>query len=170
MNNWFNVKVKFTFKDDDGNLKKATQNGIFNAVNFSDAETRAITEFSKIGNLGSEISVLSISRNEISSIIDNYYSDFWYEVKIQFELLDTESEKSKKIINKYMVTSNSIELATLYIKNHLDGQYEIVSVRECKNTDVYPLDENRHKEFCDKCEDEPINNSNEELTIEEDNN
>lgn len=139
MNNWFNVKVKYTKQFEKGTFKRVSETYLFASVSFTDAEARAHEELGQ--QIRGEFQVLSITRADFHDIFAYDGCDVWYQVKVQYESVTDGSEKSKKITAKYLVHGTSIVEATVNTKESLSGlmlDYQIISVLESAIFDVFP--------------------------------
>jgi hypothetical protein len=148
MNNWFNVKVKYTKQLESGTFKRVSEQYLFAAMSFTDAESRAFEELGS--SIRGEFTVLAITRAEFHDIFGYDDTDVWYQVKAQYQSMDDDSGKSKNILNKFLVGANNIDEATSNIKESLSTMmvdFQVVSVVESSIMDVYPYQENLNKEI-----------------------
>jgi hypothetical protein len=148
MNNWFNVKVKYTKQLENGTFKRVSEQYLFAAMSFTDAESRAFEELAE--SIRGEFNVLAITRAEFSDIFAYDGTDIWYQVRAQYQSIDDDNGKSKNILNKFLVGANNIDQATSNIKESLSGMlvdFQVVSVIESSILDVFPYKENLDKEI-----------------------
>lgn len=148
MNNWFNVKVKYTKQLDNGTFKRVSEQYLFAAMSFTDAEARAFEELGQF--IRGEFSVLAITRADFHDIFAFDGAQMWYQVKVQYASMDDEGELTKKVTNKFLVQGDSIDDATSNTKESLEGlmvDFQIVSVVESSIFDVYPYKEELDKEI-----------------------
>jgi hypothetical protein len=94
MKNWFTVKLKFTKQMDDGCLKRATESFLFDASNFTDAETIAFDEVAK--EIKGEVIVTAIAKTPFVDVISNGVEGKFYKVKVVFVAFDADSEREKR--------------------------------------------------------------------------
>jgi hypothetical protein len=149
MNNWFNVKVKYTKQLDNGTFKRVREQYLFAAMTFTDAEARAFEELGQF--IRGEFSVLAITRADFHDIFGFFHENaMWYQVKVQYQSMDDEGNLTKKVTNKFLIQGNSIDDATSNTKESLEGlmaDFQIVSVVESPIFDVYPYEEKLDKEI-----------------------
>lgn len=148
MNNWFNVKVKYTKQLENGTFKRVSEQYLFAAMSFTDAESRAFEELGS--SIRGEFTVLAITRAEFHDIFGYDGTDLWYQVKAQYQSMDDDNGKSKNTMNKFLVSANDIDQATSNIKESLSGMmvdFQVVSVVESAIMDVFPYEENLDREI-----------------------
>ena len=108
-------------------------------MTFTDAEARIYEE---LGNLiRGEFIVVSITRTELHDIFGYDDSEIWNLVTIKFESHDGDSEKAKKVVQKFLVTADSVKEATDRINTELKTMlvdFKVTSVRESDIVDVFP--------------------------------
>lgn len=141
MNNWFNVKVKYTKQLDNGTFKRVNEQHLFAAMSFTDAEARAFKELAQF--IRGEFIVLAITRADFNDIFAFDGSDIWYQVKAQYASVADDSGRSKMILNKFLVSGNTIDEATKNTKESLSSMmvdFQIVSVVESQIVEIYPME------------------------------
>ena len=140
MNNWFTVKVKYTKQLDNGTFKRVSEQYLLSAMSFTDAEARTYEE---IGSLvRGEFIIDAITKTELHDIFGFDGQESWYLVRVQYDSVDVDSEKSKKVLNKFLVSAENIDQAQKNIKESLSGlmvDYQITSITESAIQDVFPL-------------------------------
>jgi len=148
MNNWFNVKVKYTKQLENGTFKRVSEQYLFAAMSFTDAESRAFEELAE--SIRGEFNVLAITRAEFNDIFAYDGTNTWYQVKAQYQSMDDDNGKSKNITDKFLVGANDIDQATSNIKESLSGMmvdFQVVSLVESPIMDVFPYKENLDREL-----------------------
>lgn len=139
MNNWMQVKVKYTKQLDNGALKRVTEPYLLAAMTFTDAEARIYEELGSV--IRGEFHVVAIQRVEIHDIFAYGDADVWYKAKVSYDSVDSDSEKSRKVTNTFLVSAESVKHATERIQENLTGMlsaYEIKSVIESPIVDIFP--------------------------------
>ena len=140
MNKWFTVKVKYTKQLDNGTFKRVSEQYLLSAMSFTDAEARTYEE---IGSLvRGEFIIDAITKTELHDIFGFDGQESWYLVRVQYDSVDVDSEKSKKVLNKFLVSAENIDQAQKNIKESLSGlmvDYQITSITESAIQDVFPL-------------------------------
>jgi hypothetical protein len=141
-------KVKYTKVTDSGALKRVTEPYLLSAYTFTDAESRIYEELGTL--IKGEFHVVAITRKEIHDIFAYDDSDVWYAIKVKYETLDADSEKSKKVTQNFLVSANSVKESSERIKESLSTllvDYEITSVVKTAIVDIFPYSENLDKEI-----------------------
>lgn len=140
MNNWFEVKVKYTKQLDNGSFKRVSEPYLLAAMTFSDAETRIYEELGMA--IRGEFVVTGIKRENIHDIFHYEDSDTWYKVTICFESGEDEGGKTKKVKQYFLVTAHSVKEATGRVAESLSGMmidYVIKGTVESAIVDVFPF-------------------------------
>jgi len=148
MNNWFNVKVKYTKQLENGTFKRVSESYLFAAMSFTDAEARAFEELGSM--IKGEFTVLAINRADFNDIFAYDGCESWYQVKLQYVSVDYDSDKAKKITEKFLIHGNNIDDATKNTNDSLSGlmtDFQIISVVETTILDVFPYKEELDKEI-----------------------
>jgi hypothetical protein len=109
MNNWFEVKVKYTKQLENGSFKRVTEPYLLAAITFTDAESRIYEELGSI--IRGEFHVTSIKPMNFHDIFQYEDSETWYKVKISFQDVNVDTEKSKKTTNLFLVNATSVKEA-----------------------------------------------------------
>jgi len=109
MNNWFEVKVKYIKQQENGTFKRVTEPYLLAAMTFTDAEARIYEELGNI--IRGEFHVTSIKPVNFHDIFHYEDAEVWYKVKISFQDVNVDTEKSKKTTNLFLVTANSVKEA-----------------------------------------------------------
>jgi len=139
MSNYFEVKAKYVKIDQNGKEKKVTEPYLFDAISYTEAETRAIEEFGKM--IHSDFIIVNIGKSNISDLFPNENGDRWFKAKTTFVTVDEESGKEKKSNNYMLVQANNVDDAYSWLKDGLSDMivpFKIPSVSESKILDVFP--------------------------------
>lgn len=140
MNRYYEVKARFDRTMEDGMQKKVKETYLFDAMSFSEAETRAVEELTPFAT--GEFEVTDIKRANYSEMFpsEKEEADKWYAVRINFITLDERSGKEKKTKAEYLVQAPEINEARTNFIEGMKGtmsDYEIVSIRETPIMDVF---------------------------------
>ena len=141
MNRYYEVKARFDRTMEDGMQKKVKETYLFDAMSFSEAETRAVEELTPFAT--GEFEVTDIKRANYSELFpsDKETADKWYAVRINFITLDERNGKEKKTKAEYLVQATEINESRTSFLDAMKGtlvDYEIVSIKETPIMDVYP--------------------------------
>jgi len=140
MHNWFECKISYEKTTEDGALKKVTEPFLVDAISFTEAEARIITEMRPY--ISGDFMVMDIKRARYSETFFNDSGDRYYRAKINLITLDEKSGAEKKTAVQMLVQASTIHDAIRNIDNGLKGtisDYEIVSVTETALLDVFPF-------------------------------
>lgn len=141
MNEWYQVKCKFTKEFTDGTLKRVTEPCLYSAMSFTEAEERAYKEIGEY--VRGEFLITHIAKQKIQDIFDYEDSDVWYKAKVSYVSEDADSGKEKKVNNSYLVNAQNTNEASDRIKDSLRGlmvSYEISKVEKTDIVEIYPYD------------------------------
>ena len=139
INKYFEVKVKMQKTQEDGTLKKVTEQYVVEAATFGEAERR-ITECLK-PYIEGEFDVTDIKIAGYSKIVSgDENADKYFKAKVTFVALDETTGKEKKTSELYLVQSETLESAESDVKNCLnDSNTTISSISETAILDVFTL-------------------------------
>ena len=154
MNNYFTVKVKCSEQNETGIYKRKVYSYLVQGHTFTEAEARIYEFFEPVKNIN-DLSISSIQRADFHDILDNLHSSKYCVVKISFD--NTNEEKTKKIIQKLLVTADNIEEATTFVSEYFSLttlDYKIESVSSSVITDV--LTEENIERLSDENEEDQV--------------
>lgn len=140
MNNWFEVKVRYTKQLDSGEFKRVTENYLISAISFTDAESRTYEEVGSF--VRGEFVINAIKRENIHDIFRYDDADTWYKTTIAFESGAEEGEKSKVVKQVFLTTAHSVKQATERVTESLNGMmvdFTIKGTVESTLVDVFPF-------------------------------
>ena len=142
MNEWYQVKSKFTKEYTDGTLKRVTEPCLYNAMSFTEAEARANKEIGQY--VRGEFLITHIAKQNFQDIFEYDDSETYYKAKVSYISEDADSGKEKKVSNSYLVSANSTNEASDRIEENLKGlmvTFEISKVEKTKLVAVYPYEQ-----------------------------
>ena len=144
MKRYYEVKARFEKTMENGMQKKVKETYLFDAMSFSEAETRAAEELVPFAS--GEFEVTDIKRAGYTELFpsDSESADKWYAVRVAFITLDERSGKEKKTKAEYLVQVAEINHARTNFIEGMKGtmaDYEIVSIKETPIMDVFPYAE-----------------------------
>ena len=140
---WFETKIRYEKKQEDGSIKKVTEQYVVDALSFTEAEA-AITEEMK-SYISGDYRITDIKMAAYHEIFfsDMDKDDKWYKAKLQFITIDEKTEKEKRSSVFYLVQAGSLTKAVGYIDEMMGKtmiDYVISSVAETQIMDVYEHD------------------------------
>ena len=142
MNEWYQVKSKFTKEYTDGTLKRVTEPCLYSAMSFTEAESRANKEIGQY--VRGEFLITHIAKQNFQDIFEYDDSETYYKAKVSYISEDGDSGKEKKVSNSYLVSANSTNEASDRIEENLKGlmvTFEISKVEKTKLVAVYPYEQ-----------------------------
>lgn len=148
MNNWFTVKVKYTKHLDNGALKRVSEPYLLAAMTFTDAEARIYEELGT--SIKGEFNVVGITRTELHDIFAYDDADTWYKVKVRYETIDGDAEKTKKVTQNFLVGAGSVKDAYERIQESLSTlmvDFEIPSIIVSPIVEIFPYNEDLDREI-----------------------
>lgn len=141
MNNWFEVKVRYTRQQEDGTFKRISEPYLLAAMTFGNAEERIYEELGSI--VRGEFNVTAIKKETIHDIFHYEDADVWYKSTISYESMgDGDGGKGKAVKQTFLVTAHSVKEATERINESLKGlmaDYVIKGTVESPIVDVFPF-------------------------------
>jgi hypothetical protein len=142
MHKYFQVGVRYKKTLDNGKDKLVTEQYLFEAVSFSDAETRAVKELTAFVTEMNPIHVVTEKITKFEEVCLKGEGDKFYSCKCNFITIDEKTNKEKKRAYYYLVMAETNKEAhdnlVEYMKDTM-SDYEIEKVDETKILDVYPL-------------------------------
>ena len=140
MQNWFKVKVKYEKTAEEGKIVKVSEEYLFDALSFTEAEARANEELKPF--ISGEFITTTITRARINELFTNVNGDKWYKSKVYFISLDEEKGVEKRTACNMMVQANNVKEAWYGLQEGMKGtmaDYEVASIVETAILDVYPF-------------------------------
>lgn len=136
---WFECKVRYDKMQENGVVKKVNEPYLVDALTFTEAEARIVEEMKPF--ISGEYSISSEKKTKISEIFFNEGGDRYYQVKVNFIMLDEKTGAEKKSATLILVQASNFEDA---LKNFQEGMkgtmgdFEIASIVETQLMDVFP--------------------------------
>lgn len=148
MNNQFIIKVKYTKQLENGTFKRVSENFLFFAHTFTDAETRVYEELGSI--IRGEFQVVSITRAEFHDIFHYEECDVWYKATISFKSEGDDMNKAKNVKQNFLISAVSVKDTDTKLKESLQGlmvDYTIDGIVVTNLVDIYPFNEDLDREL-----------------------
>lgn len=143
MHNWFECKIKYEKTAGEGNIVKVNEAYLIDALSFTEAEERIITEMKPF--ISGEFTVANIKRSKINEMFFVENGDKWYRSKVNFVTLDEEKGIEKRTAVNMMIQASDFSEALATLKEGMKGtlaDYEIASITETLIIDVFKFDGN----------------------------
>lgn len=141
LHNWFETKVRYSKMGENGVEKMVTEPFLFDALSFTEAESRVIEEITPY--ITGEFTVSDIKRSKYSEIFfsEAESADLWFKCKVTYITLDEKSGAEKKSSTNMLVQASDLRDAVKKLDKGMEGSmadYQISSVVETAILDVYP--------------------------------
>lgn len=159
---YFLCKVKFDQMQENGSVKKVTEQHLVHAISFSEAENLIAQE---IAIYNRETEVVAVTRTKIVDVVMDDFglasktesevnkilhrtelsetADKYFKCKLNFIMLDEKTGKEKKHSENYLVHANSVQAAhtlmDMYMKDTM-SDYVIERIDETKIVDVFDVE------------------------------
>lgn len=142
MVNYFLSTVRYEKTMENGLNKTVSEQYLFDALSFTEAEARTIEELKP--DISGEFSIPQIVKPRISELFlsDDTAADRYYKVKVSFITLDEKSGAEKKTNSFILVQASDFKNAYDRFIEGMKGtmaDYEIVSIVETQILDYYPV-------------------------------
>ncbi len=138
----FEVGVRMERTLESGKLAKVVEQYVVDALSFTEAETRIISE---TGAYGTDIEVLTMKRSRCTELIGDGSKEKWFKAKVNYITIDEKTEKERKTPNYYFVNAETIADAKSTVDDFFRGtiiDYSIATLDETKVLDVFRHDLN----------------------------
>jgi len=148
MNNWFNVKIKYTKQLENGAFKRVSEPYLFAAMTFTDAEARVYEELGAV--IKGDLNVTNISRADYEVIFYYDDADAWYKCKVVYESPSDDGDKVKKVSKNFLVAATSVNQAYERIQESLSSlmiDFNIPSIAISPIIDIFPYNEELDREI-----------------------
>lgn len=144
MYNWFECKVKYEKDLGEGKTKKVIEPYLVDALSFTEAEHRIISEIQPF--MSGEFQVSDIKRVNIAELFETNEesADKWYQCKLAFITLDEKSGTEKRTTQSVMVQAAGLREAVKRLDEGMKSSvidYSITAVTETKLMGVYHYQE-----------------------------
>ena len=143
---WYNCKVKYGRETEDGFMKQITEDYLVDAISYTEAESRiyGIME----DHVSGEFSINSISKTNITEVINYEDSESWYKCKVTYSTVDGDSGKDLKVTAYFLVSAEQVKMAFERVEDNLSSMlvpFDIPSIALTKIIDVFPLEMDEEK-------------------------
>ncbi len=137
---WFETKVRYEKTQDDGTLKKQTEQYVVDALSFTEAESTIMQEMSAYVSGEMEIRDIRLASYGEIFFSDAPNDDKWYKAKLQFITIDEKTEKEKRSNVTYLVQAGNLPMAVKHIDEVMGGtmiDYVMAAIQETQIMDVF---------------------------------
>lgn len=143
---YYNAKIKHNKEMDDGMLKQVTEDYLFDAVSYTDAEAKAYEYAER--NISGEFSVTKITHTNISEVINHEDGDLWLKAKVCYQAVDGDSDKPININTYLLVSAVNVKQAYERIEDHLSSMlvpFSVPTIAETKILEVVTEDQKENE-------------------------
>lgn len=137
MSEYFESKVKFLRQMDNGLIKAITETYLVDCMSFTECEARVRQE---VGEGMREVTMMSEKRSNIKEVVLYGDTDLFFKVKVQYALMDEDTEKEKKVTTHLLVNANDAREAYDRTAEHLKEMivpFQISKIEESPIIEVY---------------------------------
>lgn len=142
----FEVGVRMERTLESGKVAKVVEQFVVDALSFTEAETRIISE---VGAYGTDIEVLTMKRSRCAEIIGDSCKGKWFKAKVNYMTIDEKTNKVNKTPHYYFVNADSIAEAKSKVDDFFKEtliDYSIATLDETKVLEVFRHDLNANNE------------------------
>lgn len=141
MQSLFECKVRYQKIDEQsGKEKKVTETYLFDAISFTEAESRIYKEMETM--IRGDFQVTNIRKAGYSEILAfDEGGDRWFKCKVSFTAIDENAGKEKKVSNQILVLANDVKEAFDHIHRSMNGstvEFSIHAIMESPVLDFFP--------------------------------
>ena len=147
MRDYFKAKIRYVKTLDSGKLKRVTEEYLFDAVSFSDAEEKVYKHLGEF--IRGEFTIVDISRNNFQEIFPYDETEDWHKARVSYIDIDTESGREKKTTVEMLVNAESPKQGFERVTESLADMmvpFEITNVGVTKILEYYPYESENTKE------------------------
>ena len=144
---WFQVVVKYYKNSDEEESKNVSENFLFDAVSWTEAEVRVAEEMKKISKEGF-FQIKNIKKTKLTEVFAYDSGDWWFKVGVDMIVLDEDKGKEKKTRLNYLVMADDLQEALDRINLVLEdsiSDYQIEALNRSSIVEVFPYVENLEK-------------------------
>ena len=137
---WFECKVRYAKMQENGLLKKVTEQYVVEALSYTEAEAAITKEMEPYVSGDFEITGIKPAAYREVCFSEDTQADRWFKAKLTFITLDEKTEKEKRHPTFFLVQASSLDNAVQNIGVAMKGtmiDYDKSSVVETKILDVF---------------------------------
>lgn len=140
MSKYYLSSVKYEKMAENGNTRPVTEQYLFDALSYTEAEARTIEELTPY--ISGEFSITDIRRPRLAELfLDSMADDRYYKVVVTFITIDEKTAVEKRTKSAVLVQANDFDAAVSAFKEGMKGtlaDFEIISVTETPIMGFYP--------------------------------
>ena len=137
---WFECKIKYEKADEEGFMRKVTEQYVVDAMSFAEAEARITEQMSQY--ISGEFTVESVKKAPYTEVFfsEDELADRFYRAKLDFSTIDEKTEKEKRSRVTYLVQAKNLNGAMKAIDDVMQGtmiDYDAAAITDTKLMDVF---------------------------------
>jgi hypothetical protein len=134
MHTWFLAKVKCIREDDQGSLRKFTDQYLIDAMSFTEAEAKAHEEIA--GFVKGEFEISGLSKSNITEVFEYSKDEVWFKAKVTHLIEDADSSKTKKYNLYMLVSAHDLREAYDRLTDNMAGMMNSPSIVQLQETGI----------------------------------
>lgn len=136
MATWYLAKIRYQKEDEAGSLKIISEQYLFDAVSYTEAEAKLHTH---IASNTPDFQLITLIKMRLSDVlIQENTEEVWYKVKVNYLEFDEKTQKDKKTPHFYLINAVSIETVCAEIKVIL-GNLNDYEIRDIQTSDILEI-------------------------------
>lgn len=138
----FEVGVRMDRTLESGKVAKVVEQFVVDALSFTEAETRIISE---VGAYGTDIEVVTMKRSRCTELVGDGSKEKWFKAKVNYITINEKTGKERKTPYYYFVNAETIADAKSTVDDFFRESiidYSIATLDETKVLDVFRHDLN----------------------------
>lgn len=140
MSKYFLSTVKYDKTADNGMIKTVSEQYLFDALSYTEAEARTIEELTPY--ISGEFTITDIRQPRLAELMLDGESDRYYRVTVMFVTIDEKTAVEKKTKSFVLVQARDFDHAVERFKEGMRGtmaDYEVAAVAETPIVDYFPV-------------------------------
>ncbi|PSL06564.1 DUF4494 domain-containing protein [Cecembia rubra] len=134
MRTWFICTLKYAKENEQGLLKAVSEKYLIDAVSFTEAEA---TVYEVLGNyIRGDFQVTAVTKSNIVDVFIYEDSDYWWQCKITYFIVDGDSGREKKVTQFMLVSANDVKEAYDRINESLSNMLVTFRLTEIKESPI----------------------------------
>lgn len=142
--NWFEAKVKYVKVGEDGRERKVSEMYLLDAMSYTEAESRIVSEMEMI--VKGDYYIPSLKKSNITEVVtsEDERDDRWYKAKVAIVDAEEVSGREKRSFQYYLVAASDTNRALENLNKALATfvvPWEVASIADTQFMDVLPYEE-----------------------------
>lgn len=142
--NWFEAKVKYMRVGEDGREHKVSEMYLIDAMSYTEAESRTVSEMETI--IKGDYYIPSLKKSNITEVVtsEDERDDRWYKAKVAIVDAEEVSGREKRSFQYYLVAASDTNRALENLNKALATfvvPWEVASIADTQFMDVLPYEE-----------------------------